>query len=130
MPALNSERHNNILIVDDEPLNRLFLSDLLKMHEINPTEVTNGTEAVQEWQENDYDIILMDIQMPDLSGIDATKIIRQKEKEQGLPKTPIIAVTAYGTKQAQHACIEAGMDGYIPKPVDITALLDLIRELH
>ncbi len=123
-------RNNNILIVDDEPLNRLFLVDLLKMHEINPTEATNGNEAVKQWQKNDYAVILMDIQMPDLNGIDATKIIRQKEKEQGLPKTPIIAVTAYGTKQAQNDCLDAGMDGYIPKPVNISDLLEMIKELH
>ncbi|MEN8256417.1 MAG: response regulator [Thermodesulfobacteriota bacterium] len=125
-----SARNNKVLIVDDQPLNRLFLADLLKMHEINPTEATNGNEAVQQWLKNDYAVILMDIKMPDLNGIDATRIIRQKEMEQGLAKTPIIAVTAYGTKETQNDCRNAGMDGYIPKPVNVSDLLEMIENLH
>jgi CheY-like chemotaxis protein len=127
---LIAAKNNKILIVDDEPLNRLFLVDLLKMHSLDPTEAVNGKEAIQHWLHNDYFVILMDIQMPEMNGIDATRFIRQKEQEEGRPKTPIIAVTAYGTRETMEDCHKAGMDHYIPKPVRISELLELIEQLH
>lgn len=125
-----SAKNNKILIVDDEPLNRLFLVDLLKMHNLAPSEAVNGKEAVKQWLENDYFAILMDIQMPEMNGIDATRIIRQTEKKEGRAKTPIIAVTAYGTKANQEDCQQAGMDGYIPKPVRISELLEMVEKFQ
>lgn len=121
-------KNNKILIVDDEPLNRLFLVDLLKMHSLEPTEAVNGKEAIEQWLSNDFFAILMDIQMPEMNGIDATRIIRQKEREEGRPKTPIIAVTAYTTKASQDDCQNAGMDYYIPKPVNVSELLEVIEQ--
>jgi CheY-like chemotaxis protein len=124
---LTPAKNNKILIVDDEPLNRLFLVDLLKIHNLEPTEATNGMEAIEQWLHNDFFVILMDIQMPKMNGIDTTKIIRQKEQEEGRQKTPIIAVTAYCTKATELDCQSAGMDYYIPKPVNVSELLKVIE---
>lgn len=119
--------NNKILIVDDEPLNRLFLVELLKMQSLEPTEAENGNEAISHWLANDYIAILMDIQMPEMTGTEATRFIRRKEREEGRSKTPIIAVTAYCTTENQEKCQKAGMDHYLPKPVNIPELLDLIH---
>lgn len=127
---MTAAKNNKILIVDDEPLNRLFLVDLLKMHEMAPTEAVNGKEAVQHWLDNDYFAILMDIQMPEMNGLDAARFIRQKEKEEGRAKTPIIAVTAYATRATQSDCLEAGMDYYIPKPINISELMKIIEQFQ
>ncbi len=127
---MTAAKNNKILIVDDEPLNRLFLVDLLKMHEMAPTEAVNGKEAVQHWLDNDYFAILMDIQMPEMNGLDAARFIRQKEKEEGRAKTPIIAVTAYATRATQGDCLEAGMDYYIPKPINISELMEIIQQFQ
>ncbi len=119
-------KNNKILIVDDEPLNRLFLVDLLKMHNLTPIQAVNGREAIQHWLANDFFAILMDIQMPEMNGLDAAQFIRQQEEEEGRPETPIIAITAYGTKASQADCEQAGMNGYLAKPLNISALLETI----
>ncbi|MDR9501335.1 MAG: response regulator [Desulfurivibrionaceae bacterium] len=121
-------KNNKILIVDDEPLNRLFLVDLLKMHNLTPIQAINGREAIQHWLANDFFAILMDIQMPEMNGLDATRFIRQQEE--GRPKTPIIAITAYGTKASQADCEQAGMNGYLTKPLSISTLLETIAPFY
>ncbi len=127
---LAADKNNKILIVDDEPLNRLFLVDLFKMHDIDPSQAVNGQEAVQQWQKNDFFAIIMDIQMPEMNGLDATRIIRLQEREENRPKTPIIAITAYTNKASREDCQQAGMDEYIPKPIKITELFEIIEKLQ
>ncbi len=121
-------KNNKILIVDDEPLNRLFLVDLLKMHNLDPSEAVNGKEAIQHWLTTDYFVILMDIHMPEMNGIDATRLIRQKEQEEGLAKTPIIAVTAFATQETKDDCQQVGMDDFLPKPVKISEIMEIVEK--
>jgi CheY-like chemotaxis protein len=123
-------KNNKILIVDDEPLNRLFLVDLLKMHNLIPIQAINGREAIKHWLANDFFAILMDIQMPEMNGLDTAQFIRQQEDEEGRPKTPIIAITAYGTKASWADCEQAGMNGYLAKPLSISALLETIETFY
>lgn len=125
-----TQKTNKILIVEDDPLNRLFLVDLLKIHNLVPLIACNGKEAVEQWSQHDFFAILMDIQMPEMNGIEATRIIRQKEREEGRSKTAVIAVTAYNTQENHDACQQVGMDDYINKPVRIPDLLEVLRKYH
>lgn len=118
-----------ILVVDDEEINRIFLVDLLKMHKINAGEAVNGQDAIDKWVNGDYSAILMDIQMPVLDGYEATRQIRHLENDKGLLHTPIIAVSAYRTSEAKDQCHEAGIDAFLPKPVVISDLLNVVLPL-
>ncbi|OGU08171.1 MAG: hypothetical protein A2075_04575 [Geobacteraceae bacterium GWC2_58_44] len=88
----------------------------------------NGRQAVEMWQEGGYDLVLMDVQMPLLNGLEATGAIREQERERGC-RTPIIAMTAHALKEDEQRCLQAGMDAYISKPIDFKVTLQAIREL-
>ena len=89
----------------------------------------NGLEAVNILSKHDFDIILMDIQMPILDGVEATKMIRESAKLGEKSKIPIIAMTSYAMTGDKEKFLAAGMDGYISKPVDITVLKNTIAEI-
>jgi len=83
--------------------------------------VEDGDQAVSSWQAGSFDLILMDVQMPVLDGIEATRIIREQERQSGR-HTPIIALTAHAMEGDRERLMEQGFDGYIAKPVDIKLL--------
>lgn len=104
-----------ILVVEDNAVVRFVAVKTLKQFaDVEIHSATTGTEAVRAVSANDYAVILMDIHMPEMDGIAATKLIREAEEKLG-KRTPIIAVTA---SHARGPCIEAGMDGYVTKPAD------------
>jgi two-component system sensor histidine kinase/response regulator len=111
-----------ILAAEDTPFNQKFISRLLERWELNAVFVENGMEAVEKVNEQDFDIVLMDVQMPVMDGFEATRLIREKEKESGLPRIPIIAMTAYAMKGDKERCLESGMDGYVSKPISLELL--------
>ena len=86
-----------------------------------------GQKAVALWEEQAFDLILMDVQMPDMDGFEATAAIREKEKQLGV-HTAIIAMTAHAMTGDRERCLDAGMDDYISKPIHGPALLDLVTE--
>ena len=88
----------------------------------------NGEIAVNMWEKGTYDLVLMDIQMPVFNGYEATRIIREKERERGV-YTPIVAITAHVSNKDQEQCLAAGMDAFIPKPIDFRNSLQLIGEI-
>ena len=88
----------------------------------------NGQIAVDMWEGGEFDLILMDIQMPIMNGFEATAAIREKEHSRG-GHTPIIAVTAHASKDDEKKCIRAGMDAYISKPIDFKKALQLIGDI-
>ncbi len=116
----------NILIVDDVPLIRSFLSDLLDLYGFQSEFAVNGREAVQKWGENEYTMILMDLDMPVMGGLEATKKIRQLEEQENKDPVPIVAVSANKLEKSQEKCVQAGMNGFVCKPVIINELLDTI----
>ncbi len=114
---LNESEKNgiNILLVDDNFINRLLVIHLLEEKGYSVIEAENGYQAIEKLKEEDIDLILMDISMPDLDGIEATKIIR-KMNEAFLRKTPIIAMTAHAFQTQIDEALKSGMNDYLSKP--------------
>ncbi len=108
-----------VLLADDEPINREIACMLLGEAGLVVDDVSDGREAVDRVSRCDYDVILMDMQMPNLDGLDATRQIRQAQRSR---RTPIIAMTANAFAEDRARCFEAGMDDFIAKPIDPDAL--------
>ncbi len=108
---------NRILLAEDYDGNIVVLTYILDDMGCKYDVARTGKEALQFWQQNHYDLILMDIQMPEVDGFTATKMIRKLEAEKNLPYTPIIGMTAHALMQDKDSCIQAGMDWYLSKPV-------------
>ncbi len=121
-----------ILAAEDDVSNQLVLETILNSLGLVATIVENGAEAIAAWETQRFDLILMDIQMPVLDGLDATREIRRRELKQDLAATPIIALTANVMDHQIAECLKAGMDGHLPKPFEIDKLnlaLSIAREL-
>ena len=117
-----------VLLVEDNRVNRLVLSRILEKMGLSVSLAENGRIAVERAEEKDYDLILMDLQMPELNGFEATRHIRTFEGGRG--KVPIVALTASVTEDIVRECEVVGMDGHLSKPVDPLALEEVFRGLH
>jgi signal transduction histidine kinase/ActR/RegA family two-component response regulator len=115
-PLENNSKILNILLVEDEYINRTLGVALLEREGWNVTTANDGLEAMIKYDEADFDLILMDIQMPELNGFETTKLIRKNEKF-NRTYTPIIAMTAYAVNGDKEKCLSVGMDGYVAKPI-------------
>ncbi|MFP4517536.1 MAG: PAS domain-containing protein, partial [Desulfovibrionales bacterium] len=113
----------SILLAEDNAVNRLFLHRALSTAGHTVTEAVNGYQALEELGRGRFDLILMDIQMPEMDGLEATREIRSNGLAPGIP---IIALTAYAMKGDREKFLEAGMDGYVSKPVDFGELARVI----
>lgn len=107
-----------ILLAEDNPINAMLTRELLRRRGFRISEVTNGEDAVKVAAAEHFDLILTDIHMPGLDGVEATKRIRADEIESGRARVPIVALTADALETGQRACQEAGMDGFLTKPID------------
>jgi CheY-like chemotaxis protein len=115
----------NILLAEDNPVNqRVAIAGLEKRGHV-VTAVNNGKEAIHALKCEHFDLVLMDVQMPEMDGFEATRAIRLSEHETG-QHIPIIAMTAHAMKGDREQCLQSGMDDYIAKPVDPKALAQLI----
>lgn len=112
-----------ILVAEDNETNQLVIRTILGALGIEPTVVENGHAAVEAWVAGDFDLVLMDIQMPEMDGVSATREIRRIEAEQGLHRTPIFAVTANVMQDQVAEYLAAGIDGHVAKPVAMDKLL-------
>jgi CheY-like chemotaxis protein len=110
-----------VLVAEDNPVNQRLAEALLRKWGHRFSMASNGIEAVALSAQHDYDVILMDLQMPDMGGLEATRQIRAREQRQGR-HTPIIAMTANALSEDRQICLDAGMDDYISKPLDVTLL--------
>ncbi|KAK4862840.1 hypothetical protein LT330_002973 [Penicillium expansum] len=115
-----------ILLAEDNDVNQKVAVRILEKFNHNVTVVENGLQAVKEVKHNRYDVVLMDVQMPVMGGFEATGNIRQYEKMNGLPRTPIIALTAHAMLGDRDKCIQAGMDDYLSKPLDSSRMMQTI----
>jgi PAS domain S-box-containing protein len=114
-----------ILLAEDNPINALLTRELLRRRGHQVTEVTSGEAAVKAMEHGTFDLLLTDIHMPGMDGIEAAKAIRRNETLLARPRTPIVALTADALETGRRACREAGMDGFLTKPVEPTQLDDM-----
>jgi CheY-like chemotaxis protein len=105
-----------VLVVEDNPVNQRLASRLLEKRGHRVTVTANGREAVESVEKQTFDLILMDVQMPEMDGFEATAVIRNREKHNG-GHVPIIALTAHAMKGDRERCLAEGMDGYLTKPI-------------
>jgi CheY-like chemotaxis protein len=122
-------RQTRILIAEDSPDNRLVIGAYLRREPYQVDFAENGTEAVQKFKAQQYDIVLMDIQMPALDGLGATRLIRQWEAEQRLAETPIIALTASVLEEDVRNALAAGCNMHLSKPIKKRTLIETIRNM-
>jgi len=108
--------HYRVLLAEDDPINQTVVIALLDQFGLSVTVVGNGREAVDEVLANDYHLVLMDLQMPDVDGFEATRQIRLLKGKKG--KVPIVALTAHATDKDRDKCRRAGMNDFLSKPID------------
>lgn len=116
----------NILLVEDNQVNQKIAQKLLGKRGVAVTTANDGAEALVAWREGTFDLILMDCQMPVMSGYDSTRSIRREELAAGKNRIPIIALTAQALSGDREECLAAGMDGYVSKPINSKRLFDEI----
>ena len=115
-----------ILLAEDNQVNRRLVELLMRRHGHEVVSVEDGRLAVAQVRQQKFDLVLMDVQMPEMDGLEATRQIRALERAVG-GRVPILALTANAMKGDQDVCIEAGMDGYIPKPFEAERLLSAVE---
>ena len=125
------ERSLSVLVAEDNEINALLTRSLLQRLGHRPVIAGNGAEAVDSWiaaesAGSPYDVILMDVQMPQLDGIEATRQIRMREAGRGARRTPVLALTANTLVEDRYAGFQAGMDGYLIKPLDRERLTEAL----
>ncbi len=117
-----------VLVAEDNAVNQRLISRMLERVGHQPTLVPSGSAVIEAALAGRHDIILMDVQMPDLDGIEATRVIREHERSAG-GHIPIIAITAHAMPGDRESCLSAGMDGYLTKPIRLQTLMQKIRSL-
>ena len=129
-PALSSRRLR-VLVAEDNALNRRLTAAVLQRLGHEAVFAENGTQAVDHVRREKFDVVLMDLQMPEMDGLTATSVIRSEEKTHARPRLPIIALTADAMETDRERCFQAGMDDYLVKPLDLPrfrAALDRVAE--
>ena len=134
---VTSRRELRILLVEDNRVNQVVASRILAKLGHMSVIANNGLEAIEQLKQHAFDLVLMDVQMPEMDGIEATKVIREREKSTH-DHIPIIAMTAYAMAGDRARCLAAGMDGYVTKPISpeevdaaiLTACKDTLEAGH
>lgn len=114
-----------VLVVEDNELNMKLFHDLLEAHGIQTIQTRNGNEVLAIAREKKPDLILMDIQLPEVSGLDVTKWLKEDEE---LKSIPVIAVTAFAMKGDEQKIREGGCEDYISKPISVTHFMEVIEK--
>ncbi len=129
-PPAGDERRapRRVLVAEDNPVNQRLIVKILEKQGLSVVLTQNGREALAASGEEPFDIVLMDVQMPEMDGFEATAAIRRRERETGL-HLPIVALTAHALKGDREACLAAGMDAYMAKPIRALELLEVIEKL-
>jgi len=118
-----------VLVAEDNPVNQRIAQQMLRKRKLAVTLADDGRQAVDAFQSGRFDLVLMDVQMPEMNGFEAVAAIRALEHAQGRPHTPIVAVTAHAMVGDRERCLEAGMDAYLAKPLRRQLLFELVDEL-
>ncbi|MEW6281165.1 MAG: ATP-binding protein [Candidatus Eremiobacterota bacterium] len=128
MPEPCAERTLRVLVAEDNPVNQRVFVRMLEKWGHTAILVTDGQQALESLEAGGFDVVLMDIQMPGLDGLEVTRRIRELEAD-GRPRVPIVALTAHATEGYREFCISQGMDGYLDKPVKGEALRAILQEV-
>ncbi|ARN75515.1 hybrid sensor histidine kinase/response regulator [Oceanicoccus sagamiensis] len=116
-----------VLLAEDNQVNQLVIQGLLKKLNIIPDIAANGLQALHHYEQNDYDLILMDCEMPEMDGYEASHQIRAKEQQSGQSKVTIIALSAHARSDHKARALEAGMDAYLTKPITLNDLINALE---
>ncbi|NBC29228.1 MAG: response regulator [Spirochaetes bacterium] len=116
-----------ILLVEDNHINQLVAQKILAKAGLSADVTDSGEKALEKLSTESYELVLMDVRLPGIDGIETSRRIRSQESRVLNHSVPIIALTAYASDEDQATCITAGMDDYLSKPLDIDAFLDLVR---
>ncbi|MBI3408009.1 MAG: response regulator [Planctomycetes bacterium] len=130
--SVNGKSSLRILLAEDSPVNQLLAVRILEKHGHEVAVAETGLKALEMWRERPFDLVLMDVQMPEMDGMEATAAIRAEEHAPDSRRTrrqPIVAMTAHAMKGDRERCLEAGMDGYVAKPIQAAELLRAIDEV-
>ncbi|MGC8605581.1 MAG: response regulator, partial [Desulfomonilaceae bacterium] len=122
-----TKRSLNILLAEDNLINQKLAVSLIQRMGHKVSVAQDGKQAVEAVERETFDVILMDVQMPGMDGLEATRAIRTRESLLGQPRIPIIAMTAYAMAGDRERCFEAGMDGYVSKPINTQELFEKIE---
>ncbi|MBW8815631.1 MAG: response regulator [Caulobacterales bacterium] len=125
--AGGGERTVRVLAAEDNAMNQLVLKTLLAQIGIEPEMVADGREAVQAWEREPWDLILMDVQMPVMDGPTATAVIRTRERAEGRARTPIVALTANAMSHQIAEYLQSGMDAFVAKPIEAGRLYEALQ---
>ncbi len=125
MQTANGKTAKTVLIVEDNELNMKLFRDLLEAHGYKTLQTRNGIEALSLARTHRPDLILMDIQLPEVSGLDVTKWLKEDEE---LRSIPVIAVTAFAMKGDEERIREGGCEAYISKPITVSMFLGTVRQ--
>ena len=117
-----------VLAAEDNGMNQLVLRTLLEQVGVEPVIVGNGREAVEAWAREPWDLILMDVQMPEMDGPTATGVIRARERAEGRTRTPIVALTANAMAHQVAEYLQSGMDDFVAKPIEAARLYAVIQD--
>jgi PAS domain S-box-containing protein len=123
------EMRLRVLAAEDNSVNRLVLMTLLNQAGVQPLIVENGLQAVEAWARDTWDVILMDVQMPEMDGPTAAREIRAREAAEGRPRTPIIALTANAMAHQVAEYRACGMDGFVAKPIEVNRLFAALQQV-
>ena len=116
-----------VLLVDDHPTNRLVIARQLALAGFASEAAADGEQGLAQWRSGRFALVLSDVHMPGLDGYALARRIRDEERDRGLPRTPIVALTASALKGESERCLAAGMDDYLAKPVSISALATALQ---
>lgn len=122
-------RRMHVLLVEDYEPNIMVAKSILQEYQYSCDVAKDGEAAIEKFKSEQYDLVLMDVQMPRMNGLDATRRLRQHEKEHGMERTPIIGLTAHATAADRDKCLAAGMDDYVSKPFDPDVLHEKMTAL-
>lgn len=129
MQGVQSSGRLRILVAEDNPVNQHLMRSLLEKRGHQVVVAGDGRAALESLEKGDFDLVLMDIQMPEIDGLEVSRRIRQREQTQGQDHLPVVALTAHATQEIRERCLEAGCDAYLCKPVHSQELYELVDRI-
>jgi CheY-like chemotaxis protein/HPt (histidine-containing phosphotransfer) domain-containing protein len=126
--AQHTKLVGRVLVVEDNPVNQAVVKKMLEKAGLSPITANDGVEAMEAIRSEQFDVVLMDCQMPRMDGYETTEAIREREVTQGLMRTPVIAMTANAMSGDRERCLTVGMDDYLSKPVKPAQLENMLRQ--